>query len=290
MRVIALIGFILCSPTALALAQLKPVGQEHVYRKADAREMKLYVVLPDDWKAVDHRPAILFFHHGSWIVGGPTQFNEHCKYLASRGLVAIQVDYRLLDRGGNDPPIPCIEDSRSALRWVRANAPKLGIDPDRIASGGGSAGGHLAAFLGMMDGFDAPGDDTTISARSNAMILYDPALDNGPGKWGHERVKQRYKELSPYYNVLPKQPPCLIIVGEKDGIIPPKTVLAFAEAMQQAGNRCDALVYPGKPHDFHNWNPNKPNPDFYETLDRVDRFLISLGWLTGEPTIKAMAK
>lgn len=290
MRSILLSGLIVLNVTAQAMAQGKPVGQEHIYRMADSREMKLYVVLPNDWKAEDRRPAILFFHHGSWIVGGPTQFNEHCKYLAARGLVTIQVDYRLLDRNTNDPPIPCIEDARSSLRWVRANAVKLGIDPDRIASGGGSAGGHLAAFLGMMDGFDAPGDDTTISARSNAMVLYDPAFDNGPGKWGHQRVKDRFREMSPYYNVRPKQPPCLIIVGEKDGIIPPKTVLAFAEAMKLAGNRCDAIVYPGKPHDFHNWNPSKTNPDFYETLDRVDRFLISLGWLTGEPTIKAPVK
>lgn len=290
MRLMALVGLILFWFATPALAQLKPVGQEYVYRHADEREMKLYVVVPSDWKAEDRRPAILFFHHGSWIVGGPTQFNEHSKYLAGRGLVAIQVDYRLLERNSNDPPIPCIEDARSSLRWVRANAQKLGIDPDRIASAGGSAGGHLAAFLGMMDGFDAPGDDTTISARSNAMILYDPAFDNGPGKWGHQRVKERYKEMSPYYNVRPKQPPSLVIVGEKDGIIPPKAVLAFAEAMKQAGNRCDAIVYPDKPHDFHNWNSSKPNPDFYDTLDRVDRFLISLGWLKGEPTIKKPAK
>ncbi len=137
-----------------------------------------------------------------------------------------------------------------------------------------------------MDGFDAPDDDTRVSPRANAMILYDPAFDNGPGKWGHERVKERYKEFSPYYNVGPKLPPSLIIVGEKDGIIPPRRVESFAAAMKEAGNRCEAVVYPGKPHDFHNWNANKPNPDFYSTLQRVDRFLISLGWLSGETTIK----
>ena len=284
-RPILLLLFLLTT-TAPALAQPKAVGKEFIYRPSDTKPMKLYAVLPSDWKAEDRRPAILLFHHGNWIVGGPTQFNEHCKYLASRGMVAIQVDYRLLDRSGNEPPIPCIEDARSSMRWVRANAAKLGIDPDRIASGGGSAGGHLAAFLGMMDGFDHPDDDRKISARSNAMILHDPAFDNGPGKWGHQRVKERYKEFSPYYNVQPKQPPCLIIVGEKDGIIPPPRVLAFAEEMKKAGNRCEAIVYPGKPHDFHNWNPNKANPDFYDTLERVDRFLISLGWLTGEPTLK----
>lgn len=266
--------------------QAQPVGKEFVYRKAGERPLRLYAVFPKDWKTGDRRPAIVFFHHGSWIVGTPTQFNEHAKYLASRGMVAFQVEYRLLDRNSKDPPIVCIEDARSSLRWVRANAGKLGIDPDRIASAGGSAGGHLAAFVGMMDGFDAPGDDLKVSPRSNAMVLYDPAFNNGPGKWGHERVKDRYKDFSPFYHVAAKLPPCMIIVGEKDGICRPKSVTDFAEAMKKAGNRCDTFIYPGKPHDFHNWRPGKANRDFYDTLERVDRFLLSLGWLDGEPTIK----
>jgi acetyl esterase len=140
--------------------------------------------------------------------------------------------------------------------------------------------------VGMMDGFDAPSDDLKVSPRSNAMVLYDPAFDNGPGKWGHERVKDRYKEFSPFYHVSPKLPPCIIIAGEKDGICRPKSVTEFAETMQKAGNRCDAIIYPGKPHDFHNWLPGKANLDYYDTLERVDRFLISLGWLGGEPNIK----
>ncbi|MCE9529702.1 MAG: alpha/beta hydrolase, partial [Planctomycetes bacterium] len=229
-----------------SLAAQQPVGKEFVYRKAGDKEMKLYVVFPSGWKSEDRRPAIVFFHHGSWIVGKPTQFNEHSKYLATRGMVAVQVDYRLLERNGTEPPIPCIEDARSSMRWVRTNAGKLGIDPERIASAGGSAGGHLASIVGMMDGFDAPGDDLKVSPRSNAMILYDPVFDNGPGKWGHQRVKERYKEFSPFYNVGPKLPPSLIIVGEKDGLIPPKIVNEFAAAMTKAGNRCEAVVYPGK--------------------------------------------
>lgn len=284
MRWFLIIGLLL-SVTASGRTQT-PFGKEFAYRKAGDRDLRLYAVYPKDWKADDRRSAIVFFHHGSWIVGRTMQFNEHAKYLASRGMVAIQVEYRLLEREGKDPPIVCIEDARSSMRWVRNNAAMLGIDPNRIASGGGSAGGHLAAFVGMMNGFDAPGDDLKISPRSNAMVLYDPAFDNGPGKWGHARVKERYKEFSPFYNVAPKLPPSIIIVGEKDGIIPPKAVLAFADAMKKAGNRCEAIVYPNRPHDFHNWRAGKANPDFFDTLERVDRFLMSLGWLVGEPTIK----
>lgn len=264
----------------------QPIAKDFVYRKSGDRELRLFAVFPNGWKPEDRRPAVVFFHHGSWIVGKPTQFTEHARYLASRGLVVFQAEYRLLDRNGMDPPIVCIEDARSSLRWVRGNAAKLGVDPERIASGGGSAGGHLAAFLGMMNGFDAPGDDLNISPRSNAMILYDPAFDNGPGKWGHQRVKERYKEFSPGYNVAPKLPPSIIIVGEKDNICQPKAVTAFAEEMKKAGNRCETHIYPGKPHDFHNWRPGAANLDYYDTLEKVDRFLASLGWLTGEPTLK----
>lgn len=267
-------------------ATAQTVGEKFVYRKAGERELGIYAVFPKDWKETEKRPAVVFYHHGSWIVGKPTQFNEHCKYLAGRGMVAFQVEYRLLDRNGKEPPVVCIEDARSALRWVRANSGKLGVDPDRIASAGGSAGGHLAAFVGMMDGFDAVGDDVKISARSNAMILYDPAFDNGPGKWGSERVRERYKEFSPVYNVAPKLPPSLILVGEKDNICSPKSVAAFSDAMKKAGNRCEAVIYPGKPHDFHNWRGGTPNPDFFVTLERVDRFFASLNWLQGEPTLK----
>jgi acetyl esterase/lipase len=122
-------------------------------------ELKLYVTKPKDWKASDNRPAIVFFHGGGWVGGAPGQFTEHSKYFASRGLVCVQAQYRLLDKKKNDPPIICINDAKSAMRWVRSRADELGIDPNRIASGGGSAGGHLAAFVGLAEGVDDPKDD-----------------------------------------------------------------------------------------------------------------------------------
>ncbi|MFQ5732869.1 MAG: alpha/beta hydrolase, partial [Planctomycetaceae bacterium] len=116
-----------------------PVGKPHVYKTVGNRKLTLYVTKPKDWKATDARPAIVFFHGGGWVAGKPGQFTEHSKYFASRGMVCVQVQYRLLKRKGNAPPTDCIRDAKSAMRWVLSRAKTLGIDPKRIASAGGSA-------------------------------------------------------------------------------------------------------------------------------------------------------
>ena len=69
----------------------KPSGQEQVYKEVDGRKLKLYVTKPDGWQKTDSRPAVVFFHGGGWVGGAPGQFTEHSKYLAERGMVAIQV-------------------------------------------------------------------------------------------------------------------------------------------------------------------------------------------------------
>ncbi len=263
----------------------KPEGEDHVYKTAGERKLHLYVTKPADWKATDQRPAIVFFHGGGWVGGTPGQFTEHAKYLASRGMVAVQVEYRLLDRKQNDPPTVCVQDAKSAMRWVRGRAKKLGIDPERIASAGGSAGGHLAAFVGMVDGLDDPEDDLKISAKSNAMVLFNPVFDNGPKGWGHARVGDRYREFSPLHNVTADDPPAIVFLGSADKLIPVETAYDFQKAMEEAGQKCIVKIFEGEPHGFFNYGRNGNKP-YYETVLATDRFLTSLGWLTGEPTIK----
>jgi acetyl esterase/lipase len=259
-----------------------------VIKTVNGKSETLFVAKPADWKPTDHRPAILFFHGGGWVAGPPHQFDEHCKYFASRGMVAFGVDYRLAPIGQKDaPPDVCIQDARSALRYVRGHAAELGIDPNRIASSGGSAGGHLAAFLGMMDGFDDPNDDLKISARSNAMLLFCPAIDNGPTAnkaAGYNRVKDKYRDYSPYYNVRAGEPPCAIFVGTKDPYIDLPMIMDFQKQMLAAGNRCDVHTYAGQVHGFFNLRVAN-GKYYYETMVEADKFLASLGWLTGPPTL-----
>jgi len=265
-------------------ATTESLGEVHLYKKADGRELPLYVVRPPHWTAADRRPAIVFFHGGGWVGGKPTQFEQHSRYFASRGMVCVLVKYRLLRGDNNAPPVTCIEDARSAMRWVRGHAAELGIDPRRIASAGGSAGGHLAAHVGMVEGTDDPADDLTISAKSNAMILFNPVLDNGPGSWGSGRVGERYPEFSPAHNISSDDPPAIVFLGEEDKLIPVSTMERFRDGMRAAGVRCDLHLYAGQGHGFFNFE--KSGGRYYVmTVRAADAFLASLGWLKGEPTL-----
>lgn len=262
------------------------VGEPHTYKQIAGRELKLYVVKPADWKATDTRPAMVFFHGGGWTGGAPTQFNEHSQYFATRGLVCIQVQYRLLDKSDKKPPVSCTHDARTAMRWVRAHAKELGIDPQRIGAGGGSAGGHLAAFVGMVDGGDDPQDNLTISPKANALVLFNPVFDNGPDNgWGTARVGDRYPEFSPAHNISKDDPPAIVFLGTKDALIPVSVVERFKANMEKAGVRCEAVYYEGQPHGFFNAG-KEGGRYYYETTLAADKFLTSLGWLKGKPTLQ----
>ena len=269
----------LLSLVMVASACGQPAGTPHTYKKVGDRELKLYVYQPDGKKPETPLPAIVFFHGGGWVGGAPAQFLEHCKYLAKRGMVAIEADYRHLDKTTKEPPLICVQDAKSAMRWVRSHAADLGIDPNRIASGGGSAGGHLAAFVGMVEGQDDPQDDTKISAKSNAMVLFNPVFDNGPGGWGTERVGERYREFSPAHNITKDDPPAIVFLGSQDKLIPVKTLDTFKANMEKVGVRCETRIYEGQSHGFFNYGKDG-NKSYDATVKEMDAFLVSLGWLT----------
>ncbi len=275
--------------TASAAVPTPEARDSRVSKRVGDRELKLYITRPADAPSAAPRPAIVFFHGGGWTGGAPTQFDEQSRYFASRGLVCIQVQYRLLEAKSANPPDVCIHDARSALRWVRTHAGELGIDPARIAAAGGSAGGHLAAHAGLVDGVDDPADDRKISAKPAALILFNPVLDNGPGGWGTARVGARFPELSPAHNVSRDDPPAVVFLGTKDNLIPVATLERFRAAMRQAGVRCDLHLYEGEGHGFLNHRGPGGGKAYALTVREADRFLASLGWVRGEPTLPAPA-
>ena len=260
-------------------------GAEHlVYKVASGSKLVLNVFYPDghDPKK-DKRPAIVFFFGGGWSGGNPAQFEPHCKYLASRGMVAMSADYRVKSRQGT-PPFECVKDGKSAVRWIRQNAKKLGIDPERLAAGGGSAGGHVAAATGTVPGLEEEGEELSVSSKPNALALFNPVYDNGPKGFGHSRVADRYKDISPIHNIRKGTPPAIVFLGDQDKLIPVSTAEKYKALMEKAGSRSDLHVYAGQPHGF--FNKGKKGNYYEKTVLEMDKFLISLGWLKGKPTIK----
>jgi acetyl esterase len=279
-------ALILVAATPLLSAEPAPVGEKFVYKKVADRDMNLFVSKPADWKASDKRPAIVFFHGGGWVGGAPSKFNDHCKYFASRGLVCATVEYRLLDKNTKESPLVCVQDAKTAMRWVRSHAKELGINPARIAAAGGSAGGHLAAFCGMVEGKDDPKDDLAVSPRPEALLLFNPVFNNAPGQWGHARVGEHYKEFSPAHNITSDDPPAIIFLGSEDALISVETTKEFQSQLQKLGVKCELHVYEGQKHGFY----GKANAKYYyETVIAADKFLAGMGWLTGPPTLEPPA-
>ena len=260
-------------------------GAEHiVYKEASGSKLILNVFYPKKHvPKKDKRPAIVFFFGGGWSGGNPAQFAPHCEYLASRGMVAMTADYRVRSRQGT-PPFECVKDGKSAVRWIRQNAETLGIDAKRLAAGGGSAGGHVAAATGTVAGLEEDGEDLSISSKPNALVLFNPVYDNGPKGYGHDRVKDRFKEISPIHNIRKGVPPAIVFLGDQDKRIPVSTAEKSKSLMEKAGSKSDLHVYKDQPHGF--FNQGKKGNYYERTVLEMDKFLISLGWLKGKPTIQ----
>ncbi len=248
-----------------------------IYKEVDGYSLNLHIFRsPAHISGAAPKPAIVFFFGGGWAGGTPTQFYPQCEYLADRGMVAMAAEYRVKSRH-NTTPFECVMDGKSALRWIRKNAAKLGVDPERIGAGGGSAGGHVAAAVATVPGLNAPGDDLSVSCLPDALVLFNPVYDNGPGGFGYPKLKDRYREISPMHNLREGMPPTIVFLGDQDKLIPVPTAEKFRDEMRKLGNRSELVVYPGQSHGF--FNQGKPGGGYLKTLQEMDKFLNSLGWL-----------
>ena len=259
-------------------------SQKIRFKQTPQGDLNLHVFKPEGWKESDKRPGIVFFFGGGWNGGTPGQFEQHCNYLASRGMVAITAEYRVKSRH-NTSPFECVKDGKSAVRWVRAHADDLGIDPNRVASGGGSAGGHVAAAAGTTKTIVEEGEDQSVSHVPNAMALFNPVYNNGPGQYGHDRVKARWQEISPAHNIRKGVPPTIVFFGSKDKLVTVETAEAFQAAMKKVGSDCELHVTEGAGHGWFNYGRDG-NKAFIDTVTRMDRFFAKQGWLKGKPRVE----
>ncbi len=278
----ALIGLIFvlaCQSTVSAVepAANSPVAaptKSFVYKQVKDAKLEMVVHYPPAWKDTDKRPGIVFFFGGGWTNGTIVAFETQAEYLASRGMVAARADYRVKSRQGVTPK-ECVEDAKSAVRWFRQNAAKLGVDPDRIVAAGGSAGGHIAACTTFTPGLDAEGEDTTISCKANALVLYNPVLRfTAPSlaeRVGNDQALA--KAISPTEHLQKDSPPTLLLYGTAD------TLKAqgdeFMAKSKELGHKSELYVAEGEKHGFFNRAPWRE-----KTTQRMAEFLESIGYLT----------
>lgn len=259
-------------------------------------DLKVYVYSPPTMGDTPcRRTVVLLIHGGGWGVGSPHMLATHAAWLRDKGYVAITVQYRLMGKDNGVTPFECVQDVRSAMRFVRAHACRWAGDSKRIVALGESAGGHLAAACALLTDINDPHDDRTVSARPDALLLYNPVLDTAPPdgwKWtawsgeGGKKVAPRAKELSPTDHVVTGAPRTLIIHGDKDDIAPLRWSEAFVKKMIAANNHhTELIVLPGRRHAFAvpGWGDEKT---ILETLEATWKFLRDNGFTdtTGEGT------
>ncbi|MEN8663042.1 MAG: alpha/beta hydrolase fold domain-containing protein [Lentimonas sp.] len=222
------------------------------------------------------RPAVIMFHGGGWGSGSRKQFTPFCEYLASRGLVAATVTYALAKKSttpGISRKRVCIEDAKSAIRWYKQHADELGIDPQRIIAGGGSAGGHISLLATTNSGLNKPNDPKGYDTDVLAYLLFNPAL-------GVEDSKD--SEVNFLKHLKADLPPSITFFGSEDK----KWFTGWKKATKKMQSlkvqSAELYIAEGQGHGFFN---KKPWSDL--TFIEADRFLKKHGLVTGKPTLAA---
>ncbi|WP_084399484.1 alpha/beta hydrolase [Pseudotamlana agarivorans] len=251
-----------------------------IYKEIDTIKLKLHIYKPIDFNPSKTYSCIVFFHGGGWNSGSYKAFSRQSSYLASRGMIAISADYRLFNTH-KTTPFDAVEDAKSAIRYVRKHAETLHINPNLIAAGGGSAGGHLAAACGNIEGLEGSNENLQISSKPNALVLFNPVYDNSKQGYGYRKMDGRYLEISPLHNISKGAPPTIVFFGTNDKTTPVASSKAYEEKMKAVGSRCDLHLYEGAEHSFFN-----KGDYFIETLIETDKFLESLGYIKGNQTLK----
>ena len=269
--------------TISLLAYTFVYSQERIlYKQIDTTRLFMEVCFPETIDSAKKYPAIIFYSGGGWISSSTLQFKPHAKYFSQRGMVCFLVDYRVKSQH-QTTPFESLKDAKSAIRFIREHADQFQVDTSRIVASGGSAGGHLAAATALIDEYNEDSDNPSVNCIPNALVLFNPVIDNGPGGYGYDRIGEKYKNFSPLHNIKKAAPPTILFLGTNDDLIPVEAVKYYQKVMRKVGSRCELCLYEGQAHGFFNYN----NTLYYKkTVSEADKFLQSLGYLKNEPFIE----
>jgi acetyl esterase/lipase len=242
---------------------LAALAEKILYKKTPQEDMYMYLLRPLH-QTTKVLPAIVYFTGGGWVDGDVCDQIPNAAWFRDNGIIGIEADYRVKSRHGTSP-IECIQDAKSAIRYVRTHAKELGIDPNMIIAAGGSAGGHLAACT-FLNGGDTPGEDLSISSKPNALVLHNPVLGEGFGK----EFFDIYPEFSPILHIHKGWPPTILSNGTRDTTTPFVVAEKFTRLMKEAGNVCELIPVKDAKHSC-DWPVS--NPNFLATIQRMTYFL-----------------
>ena len=242
--------------------------------------LALDLLHPTDSTA-EPRPLVLFVHGGGWTSGNRSMGEGFLPLFAGGGAVAGTLSYRL----SRDAPYPApLQDVAAAVAWVRTNAKSLGVDPDRIAIWGHSAGAHLAIHTAVFDPERAKGICCAVgiagpynllleenkSMFGEMMVrnfLRDPADPMGTGEGAEDAIRARAREASPVNHLDSSDPPLLLIQGGKDSLCASAQARDMAAAAMDAGAEIHLGFYPEIGH-------IPTDPDVFRTISQfMDRHL-----------------
>ena len=193
-------------------------------------------------------PAVLLVHGGGWTgKDGRWQMTPIAAKLAKRGYVVLNVTYRLAPRWIYPAPV---EDLQAAVKWLRTHSVENGIDPNRIATFGYSAGGYLAALTGLIEGPESSHIRAIVAGGAPSDLTFYPGGDLVPQFLGgtQQQIPQRFKEASPVNYVTANSPPMFIYHGTSDQLVPPEHALAMIAALEQQRVRHETYWIDGRDH------------------------------------------
>jgi acetyl esterase/lipase len=205
---------------------------------------KLDVYAPIGTQPAAKLPVIVFFYGGSWSMGKKQDYRFAGQALAAQGFLTVVPDYRLVQHA-RYPAF--LEDGAAAVRWVRANAARFGGDPDRIVIAGHSAGAYNAAMLSFDPWWLGP-DRQAVKGMIGLSGLYDfLPLDAPVTRYTFRHVADP-SSTQPVNFASSDDPPAMLLVGGRDGIVPPSNSTRMAERLSQAGVPVETRVYEGVGH------------------------------------------
>jgi acetyl esterase/lipase len=252
------------APTLIGAQEKKPeirVDRDLVYGKGGETDLKLDLAMPKEGKGPF--PAIVCVHGGGWKAGNRQQLEKTIEGMAARGYVAVTVSYRF-SPGARFPAQ--IEDCKAAVRWLRANAAKYQVNPERIGAVGFSAGGHLVCLLGTTDkndGLEGQGGNPEQSSRVQAVVSFFGPTDFTTKTWNEAVEKEFliplfgttfeenpaiYKKASSITYVTKDDPPFLFFHGTEDRLVGIRHSQLLADKLQEVGVKAKVVVMEGAGH------------------------------------------